>query len=148
MSDQEAGAPGHAGKPRTLSSFFSSQAMLCLVTLMVFMGLLIAMAPVALSYLSKGEGAGGGMATRALGGAAAPVCNPVLATFADDVPMARLNAVLNRINATIAFGPNENGAFELAVASDSAAAAVEALNRMPDVVVIASLREQCLSVRQ
>lgn len=135
-----------ADKPRLLGSFFSSQAMLCLVTLMVFLGLLIALAPVGLGYL-RHEGATGQGGTRAAGNARTVGCSPILVTFADDVPMGKLNQLLERLNASIAFGPNENGAFELTITGDDAAAVVDALNRMPEAVIVASLREQCLRQR-
>jgi hypothetical protein len=118
--------------------------MLCLVTLMVFLGLLIALAPVGLAYLHQGEAGGGRAGTRDAGGSHAAACNPILATFAEDVPMGKLNQLLDRLDASIAFGPNENGAFELNVAGKNTAAVVDALNRVPDVVVIASLREACV----
>lgn len=132
---------------QVLGRFFSSQAMLCLITLMVFLGLLIALLPVGLGYLRQ-DSAAGRAGTRAAGDAGAAACNPILASFADDASMGKLNQVLERLDASIAFGPNENGAFELSLVEASApgkaAAVVDALNRMPELVIVASLREQCL----
>lgn len=132
--------------PAMLGRFFSSQAMLCLVTLMVFLGLLIALAPVGLGYLRHGAAAPQG-GTRAAGAAGRVACSPILVSFVDDIPMGKLNGLLERLNASIAFGPNENGAFELTVAGTDAQAVVDSLNRMPEAVVVASLREQCLRSR-
>ncbi|MFL9923703.1 hypothetical protein PQR62_05495 [Herbaspirillum lusitanum] len=140
--------PSPSSRHRVLGRFFSSQAMLCLITLMVFLGLLIALAPVGLGYLHQDSKAGQG-GTRSAGAARdAATCNPILARFADDAPMGKLNQALERLDTSIAFGPNENGAFELSVtetgAPDKAAAVVDALNRMPELVIVASLRDQCL----
>ena len=153
MSERKKPAVPPVGKARALSDFFSSQAMLCLITLMVFIGLVIALAPVGLSYLKQSASTSGGVgantgATRGAGIRAAVPCNPVLVTFTDEVPLGKLNRLLNSLDASIAFGPNENGAFELALPVAGVAAAVEALNRMPEVVVVASLRVQCLPAGQ
>jgi hypothetical protein len=137
-----------SAKSAKLGAFFASQAMLCLVTLMVFVGLLIALAPVGLSYLQQAANPAQGTqagATRGLDSRAGnTACNPILVSFADTISMAQISKLLGRLDASIAFGPNENGAFELAVPKANAGAVVDALNRMPDAVVIASLREQCL----
>ncbi|MBO9538882.1 hypothetical protein [Herbaspirillum sp.] len=117
-----------SSRPQPPGSFFSSQAMLCVVALAALLGLLATLA-----YWYRPE----------TGGGRAAACNPILVTFAEDAPLGKLNGLLARLDTGIAFGPDQNGAFELRPAGGNAGAVVDALNREPDVVLVASLREAC-----
>lgn len=70
-------------------------------------------------------------------------CHPVFVTFSDDVPVSVLGQLLAGVHATIAYGPNAQGAFELQVVSGSASSLVGALNKASDMVVVASLNDAC-----
>ena len=120
--------------------------MLCLVTLMVFLGLLIALAPVAFAYLEQSQSSHSSGLTRSAN-KVVQNCNPIIVTFADDAPLRKVSQFLDQLNASIAFGPNENGAFELNLADGSPQDVVNALNSNTSIVSIASLRDQCLNRR-
>lgn len=133
----------------TVSSFFASQTTLCLFTLLVFTGLAVALAPAGWRYISlQTKAATGAMAnidSRSLGANGVPVrCNQIVVIFNPVATVARVSTLLEQLDTTIAFGPNENGAFELSTLSTAAAGVNEALNRASDAVVSASLQRRCL----
>ena len=133
-----------------LTTFFASQAALCLFTLLIFLGLVVALAPAGWRYasLQLKSDSGSNAATndtRSLGTSTASTrCNQIVVIFAGNATVARVSALLEQLDTTIAFGPNENGAFELSTPTTSAASVAEALNRASDAVVSASLQRRCL----
>lgn len=133
-----------------ITTFFASQATLCLFTLLVFLGLVIALAPAGWRYASLQLKPGGGSNvatsdTRSLGTGNAPArCNQIVVIFNATATVSRVSALLEQLDTTIAFGPDENGAFELSMPATSAAGVAEALNRASDAVVSASLQRRCL----
>lgn len=133
-----------------LTTFFASQAALCLFTLLVFSGLVVALAPAGWRYASLQLKSGSTPAvtssgTRSLGASSAPArCSQIMVIFSTAASVGRISELLERLDTTIAFGPNENGAFELSVLPASAAGVTEALNRASDIVVAASLQRRCL----
>lgn len=133
-----------------LSTFFASQATLCLFTLLIFLGLVVALAPAGWRYagLQIQSRIGQNSATndsRSVGTSNAPArCNQIVVLFAGTATVTRVSALLEQLDTTIAFGPNENGAFELSTPSASATGVADALNRASDAVVSASLRRRCL----
>ena len=133
-----------------ITRFFASQATLCLFTLLVFSGLVVALAPAGWRYASLQLKSNSGSAstssdTRSLGASGMPVrCNQIVVIFNAAATVARVSALLEQLDTTIAFGPNENGAFELLVPSTSASGVTDALNRASDVVVSAALQRRCL----
>jgi hypothetical protein len=157
----ECGTPTATGLPGTLrrgslpqmgrvTTFFASQATLCLFTLLTFLGLAVALAPVGWRYASlqlksNNESNATANDARSLGTNTAPArCNQIVVIFNATATVARVSALLEQLDTTIAFGPNENGAFELAMPATSAAGVAEALNRASDAVVSASLQRRCL----
>jgi uncharacterized protein YlzI (FlbEa/FlbD family) len=74
-------------------------------------------------------------------------CYPVRVTFVDDAPAHAVNTALQRLQVTIAAGPDPYGAFTLAAGAHAPHAIIDALNMMPEVVLIASFNEQCTAVR-
>ena len=133
-----------------VTTFFASPAALCLFTLLVFLGLVVALAPVDCRYASLQfkSGSGSNAAAndaRSLGTGNAPArCNQIVVNFACTATVARVAALLEQLDTTIAFGPNENGVFELSMPATSAAGVAEALNCASDAVVGASLQRRCL----
>ena len=133
-----------------MSKFFASQATLCLFTLLVFSGLVVALAPAGWRYANMQVKPGNGPQTasndtRSLGAGNTPNrCNQIVVIFSGTTSMARVSALLEQLDTTIAFGPNENGAFELSAPTTAAASVAEALNRAADAVVSASLQRRCL----
>ena len=133
-----------------VTTFFASQAALCLFTLLVFLGLVVALAPAGWRYASLQLKPGGGSNvansdTRSLGTGNAPArCNQIVVIFNASTTVARVSTLLEQLDTSIAFGPNENGAFELSTPATSAAGVAEALNRASDAVVSASLQRRCL----
>lgn len=147
ISVQRFELPAQSGK---VTLFFASQPMLCLFTLLVFLGLAIALAPAGWRYanLQTKAAANTGAAStdsRSLGGVnTASRCNQIVVLFNSTATVARVSALLEQLDTTIAFGPNENGAFELSTPVATAAGVSEALNRASDAVVSASLQRRCL----
>ena len=133
-----------------VTSFFASQATLCLFTLLVFSGLVVALAPAGWRYASLQLKSNSGPAatssdTRSLGASSLPArCNQIVVIFNSAATGARVSTLLEQLDTTIAFGPNENGAFELSVPSASVSGVADALNRAPDAVVSAALQRRCL----
>lgn len=133
-----------------LTTFFASQAALCLFTLLVFSGLVIALAPAGWRYVSlQLKSTSGPVAinnnTRSLGANVTPArCNQIVVIFNATASLARVSALLEQLDTTIAFGPNENGAFELSAPAAKAANVADALNRAADAVVSASLQRRCV----
>lgn len=136
-----------------LSKFFASHASLSLVTLLVFSGLLIATLPVGWAYAQmhwqNRSGASATADSRSLGDASMAIarCNPILVYFEDSASVTAVASLLASLDASIAFGPNENGAFEVAVSTRSGIGAVrvmEALNKATGLVMTASLRQRCV----
>lgn len=133
-----------------LGSFFASQATLCLVTLLIFLGLVVALAPAGWRYaILQLKSRSGPSAViedaRSLGISSAPArCNQIVVIFNASTTVARVSTLLEQLDTTIAFGPNENGAFELSIPAPSAAGVAEALNRASDAVVSASLQRRCV----
>lgn len=133
-----------------ISKFFAAQATLCLFTLLVFLGLVVALAPAGWRYanmqIKPGPGArAASNDTRSLGaGDTSNRCNQIVVIFNSTTSVARVSALLEQLDTTIAFGPNENGAFELSAPTTAAASVAEALNRAADAVVSASLQRRCL----
>lgn len=144
-------SPHRTSKPLAggVSNFFASQATLCLFTLLVFLGLVVALAPAGWRYASlqlKSSPIPNAVSsdTRSLGAGQAPMrCNQILVIFNPAATVARVSALLEQLDTTIAFGPNENGAFELSTSSNSASGVADALNRESDAVVSASLQRRC-----
>ena len=133
-----------------ISKFFAAQATLSLFTLLVFSGLVVALAPAGWRYANMQIKPGTGPRaasddTRSLGTGDTPNrCNQIVVIFNSTSSVARVSALLEQLDTTIAFGPNENGAFELSVPTTAAASVAEALNRAADAVVSASLQRRCL----
>ena len=133
-----------------LATFFASQSTLCLFTLMVFLGLVVALAPAGWRYAglqlkSSGRPAAVNSDTRSLSVNNIPVrCNQIVVIFNPAATVVRVSALLEQLDTTIAFGPNENGAFELSGQATAAVNVADALNRASDAVVSASLQRRCL----
>jgi hypothetical protein len=138
------------GLAAKVGQFFSDQAKLSLFVLMLLAGLVIGLTPIAWTYgHSYTAAASTGSSSPTKGGAPNQAggnnrCNQILVSFASTATIAQIADLLQKLDANIAFGPNENGAYELAVVADSAVAVVAALNRAEALVVVASLRERCL----
>ena len=133
-----------------IGSFFASQAALCLFTLLIFLGLVVALSPAGWRYASlqlrstSGSAAANGDA-RSLGMGTTPMrCHQIVVLFTGTATVTRISALLEQLDTTIAFGPNENGAFELSAPSTSASGVTDALNRASDAVISASLQRRCL----
>ena len=134
-----------------IGHFFASQPYLSLITLLVFSGLLVALAPVGLGYLRTQGRAGdvvGQATTRSLGAGnvnSFARCSPIEVYFTDKALMSQVDALLESLDAVIAYGPTENGSFEISVAPENAPAVAAALNKAGDVVLKASTRQRCLA---
>lgn len=115
-----------------------------------FLGLVVALAPAGWHYANLQLRPGNSQKTitsntRSLGGNSEPArCNQIVVIFNAAATIARVSTLLEQLDTTIAFGPNENGAFELLVPSTSAAGVADALNRAPDAVVSAALQRRCM----
>ena len=131
--------------------FFASQAYLSLITLLVFSGLLVALAPVGLGYLRTQGRTGdvvGQATTRSLGARDVDTlarCSPIEVYFTDKAMVTQVAVLLESLDAVIAYGPTENGSFEISVAHENAPAVAAALNKASDVVLKASTRQRCMA---
>jgi hypothetical protein len=127
--------------------FFSSQAKLSLTVLMIFCGLIVGLAPIAYGYVVQSKVMKQAQTSGTRGGSTelppSLRCNQVLVTFARTATISQISILLERLDSSIAFGPNENGSFEILVLSGKADEIVAALNRADDLVIVASKRERC-----
>lgn len=150
MSELDKTRAATVGFLTKVGQFFSSQAWLSLFILMLFTGLVAALAPIAWTYGRPAVGSTAAPGTSATKGGAANAgsssgrCNQVLVSFVSTATIAQIAQLLEGLDASIAFGPNENSSYELAVSASTAAAVVQALNRAEALVVVATLRERCL----
>jgi hypothetical protein len=130
------------------AQFFSSQAKLSLIVLMIFSGLIVGLAPIAFGYVMHSKTMGKLPTPSTRGGSSEtnqPArCNQILVTFAKTATISQISTLLEQLDSSIAFGPNENGSFELLVPSVKAIDILAALNRADDLVIVASKRERCL----
>jgi hypothetical protein len=127
--------------------FFSSQAKLSLIVLMIFCGLVVGLAPIVFGYAMHSKTMAQSQTPATRGGSINSTqlrCNQILVTFAKTATISQISSLLEQLDASIAFGPNENGSFELLVPSIKAGEILDALNRADDLVIVASKRERCL----
>lgn len=114
----------HLGR---MGKFFASQATLCLFTLLVFSGLVVTLAPAGWRYANLQRKPSGSRQTatsdtRSVGTTNAPArCSQIIVIFYSTATAAHVSALLEQLDTTTAFGPNENGAFELSAPSTAAA---------------------------
>ncbi len=129
------------------AALFEKRSLLVLFTLMLLSGLTLGLVPVAYVYLVKRvqqlEPIGPSLASRGVATSAnAGRCNQVLIRFSSTASIGSIGRLMDRLDASIAFGPDQDGAFELTVPSAQAIAIVSNLNAS-DLVVAASLRPSC-----
>jgi hypothetical protein len=154
-SAEEGGAPTQASpagpsKLARLSAFFASQASLSLITLLVFLGLGVALAPAGWSYarMQLPARAAATPTSAAHGfGATPPMacvrCNSLVVFFADTATLGEIADLLKVLEASIAAGPDQNGAYELAVPEESAVAVAQALNEAEYTVTGVFIKPRC-----
>lgn len=132
-----------------LGAFLASQAGLSLATLMVFLGLAIALAPVGWTYAHMQAQPGAAKATPAAANsskptAAAPVpCSRLLVFFAETATVGEVQALLASVNSVIAFGPDKTGGYELAMPASLESAVAETLNQAEGTVEGVFIRQGC-----
>ena len=133
-----------------IGQFFSSQARLSLFVLMLFTGLVAALAPIAWTYgrpvvssaaVSESSATKGGATST---GNSNCHCNQVVVSFVSTATISQITQLLESLDVSIAFGPNENSSYELAVSANTADAVVQALNRAEALVVVATMSDPCL----
>lgn len=136
--------PSHSRLDR-LSRLFASQSVLSLVTLLVLLGLAIGLVPVAWTYahLSLSAPTLTGTKGYSSDGMAIPQCSRVTAAFNSSATFGQISALLQSVDASIAYGPNENGAFEIAVQPGEAPVIAPALLRAAPLVLVASVGKNC-----
>ena len=110
-----------------IGSFFESQASLSLVTLLIFLGLGIALAPVGWNY-SHGE-----PPARTPAGSPAK-CSGLTVFFAEMATVGELKDLLEQLRLAIVSGPTESGAFELAAPEGALPALVRSLGEAESTV--------------
>ena len=130
-----------------IGQFFADRALLSLVTLMVFSGLLLALVPVAWTYAKMAQTARPSANEGTKGAGARPLdassCDRLVVSFTSAAPIGQITALLSSMNASIAYGPDENSAFEVSVPAGEAAATASALSRAEAIVLSASPRAGC-----
>ena len=130
-----------------LGHFFASHAMLCLVTLMLLFGLVLALAPIAWTYANLPAAGAGKNVVGSKGaggfGAAGAECSRVVVSFQSAAPIAQIANFLSNLDASITHGPDENGAFELTVPAGESVAVAAALLRADALVVAAAPHRGC-----
>lgn len=132
----------------TTAQFFSSRAKLSLVVLLLLCGLVIGLGPISYGFYTSQKNlqppASGGTRSGASESAQSNRCNQVILTFSRGATVDQISVLLERLESSIVFGPNENGSFELLVPFNKANEVVDALNRADEIVVVASKRNRCL----
>lgn len=128
-------------------ALFEKRSLLVLFTLMLLSGLALGLVPVAYVYLMKRvqtlEPIGPALASRGgMTSAIAGRCNQVLIRFASSAPIGSVGRLMDQVDASIVFGPDQDGAFELSVPAERVDAIVFNLNAS-DLVVVASRQPSC-----
>ena len=96
-----------------MSKFFASQATLCLFTLLVFSGLVVALAPAGWRYANMQVKPGNGPQTasndtRSLGAGNTPNrCNQIVVIFSGTTSMARVSALLEQLDTPSHLAPTK-----------------------------------------
>jgi hypothetical protein len=147
-----AGTPQSLQAPPTTAStrlarvgaFFESQAGLSLATLVVFLGLGIALVPVGWNYerLQARTSAADLRASLQQPDPTEP-CHPLQVFFAETAMVGEVAELLRRLGTSIAYGPDKNGAYELAVSEKAAPAVAELLNKAEDTVDGVFVKPRC-----
>ena len=137
-----------------IGAFFESQAGLSLTALVVFLGLGIALAPVSWNYAhlqaqprpasqpatDMRSGAGGSASARP--DQSAP-CHPLQVFFSETAMVCEVAYLLDKLGTSIAFGPDKNGAYQLAVSEKAAPAVAELLGQEEDTVEGVFIKPRC-----
>ena len=125
-----------------LSAFFGSQASLSLATLMVFLGLGIALVPAGWSYalMQLNPPATPSAQTSAKTSAN---CRGLLVFFSEMATVGEVSALVRQLNAAVVSGPSPAGAFELAVPENALDAVAESLGKAENTVNSVFVKSRC-----
>lgn len=134
---------GIAGWINVAGEVFGKRAYLIATTMMLLAGLVIALLPIAYGYLRTPGQVTSTSQSRGGEGAAATPCDRVLVSFSRAATMAQVGALLDRLGASILYGPNENGAYEVRVRPESVEAVISTLEKEEGVVIAASRMGRC-----
>jgi hypothetical protein len=141
-----------------IGAFFESQAGLSLTTLLIFLGLGIALVPVGWNYerlqaqtqVSSQVASRPAPDIRSSAGENAssrpdPVapCHPLLVFFSETAMVGEVAYLLDKLGTSIAFGPDKNGAYQLAVSEKAAPGVAELLGREEDTVEGVFIKPRC-----
>jgi hypothetical protein len=126
-----------------VGAFFESQAGLSLATLVVFLGLGIALVPVGWNYERLQARTPAADLRAGLQPDSTAPCHPLQVFFAETAMIGEVAELLRRLGTSIAFGPDKNGAYELAVSEKAAPAVAEFLNKAEDTVDGVFVKPQC-----
>ena len=119
-----------------ISSFFESQASLTLATLLILLGLGIALVPVGWNYARVGP------ATQAP--ASAPgTCSGLTVFFAEMATVGEMKDLLDQLHVAIVSGPNAAGAFELAAPEGALPGLAQSLGQAESTVEGVFLKPPC-----
>jgi len=131
-----------------VGSFFSSHAWLSLFTLLVMLGLVLGLTNVSRKISQNTAASSTVLAsvtgTRSAGAFVAPTanCGQILVFFRPDSAMSQVTNVLQQVDAFIAFGPNENQAYEIHVDTADLVGVQKALEQS-SAVAMTSLNLNC-----
>jgi hypothetical protein len=126
-----------------VGAFFESQAGLSLATLVVFLGLGIALVPVGWNYERLQTRTPAADLRASLQPDPTAPCHPLQVFFAETAMVGEVAELLHRLGTSIAFGPDKNGAYELAVSEKAAPAVAELLNKAEDTVDGVFVKPRC-----
>lgn len=133
-----AGLPGWRSRFTRLGEFFASQASLSLATLLVFLGLGIALVPAGWSYALMQLHSASATVTQA-----PKNCQGLLVFFSEMATVGEVSALIGQVNAIVVAGPNRAGAFELDLPANDLDAAVNSLGNAEDTVSGVFLKSRC-----
>lgn len=137
-----------SGSPPTrlarIGAFFESQAVLSLTTLLIFLGLGIALVPVSCTYARMQQvhvpapGAGAKPAT------GAPVkCGGLKVFFAEMATVGEVMTLLNQRDIGLVAGPDPGGAFHLSAPAQTLPAVAASLGQAEDTVAGVFIEPRC-----
>lgn len=127
-----------------IGAFFESQAGLCLATLLIFLGLGIALVPVSWTYARMQQ-----VHTTAPGTAAKPVtessvkCSGLKVFFAEMATVGEVMALLDKLDIGLLSGPDPVGAFHLAAPAQTLPAVAASLGQAEGTVAGVFIEAQC-----
>jgi hypothetical protein len=127
-----------------IGAFFESQAGLSLATLMVFLGLGIALVPVGWTYARMQQINAPAVGSAANPTTVAPVsCSGLKVFFAEMATVGEVTTLLDQLDIWLVSGPDSGGAFHLSAPAQTLPAMAASLGKAEDTVAGVFIEPRC-----